>query len=59
MANTDSGFGVKNMLLTSAKENKKNRQSKCDKILNNCWIWMLEILDLLYYNFYFFIFWKF
>lgn len=56
MANTDSGFGVKNMLLTSAKENKKNRQSKCDKILNNCWIWMLEILDLLYYNFYFFTF---
>lgn len=47
MANTDSGFGVKNMLLTSAKENKKNRQIKCDKILNNYWIWMLEILGLI------------
>lgn len=42
MANTESSFGVKNMSLTSAKENKKDAQSKCNKLLNNCYIWILE-----------------
>lgn len=39
-----SHSGVKNMSPTSAKENKKDGQSKSDKLLNNRWVWMLETL---------------